>query len=71
MKIVVTGATGQLGFDVCRVLNERGIENIGLGSKDCDITSAREVKTLFERERPDALIPVSYTHLTLPTNDSV
>ena len=56
MKIVVTGATGQLGFDVCRVLNERGIENIGLGSKDCDITSAREVKTLFERERPDALI---------------
>ncbi len=56
MKIVVTGATGQLGYDVCQVLNERGIENIGLGSKDCDIGDEAEVKALFVRERPDALI---------------
>ena len=56
MKVVVTGATGQLGYDVCQVLNERGIENIGLGSKDCDIGDEAEVKALFVRERPDALI---------------
>ena len=56
MKVIVTGATGQLGYDVCRVLTERGIENIGLGSKDCDITSQAQVQALFERERPDALI---------------
>lgn len=56
MKVLVTGATGQLGYDVCRVLSARGIENIGLGSKDCDITSETEVKALFEKERPDALI---------------
>ena len=56
MKIIVTGATGQLGYDVCQVLNERGIENIGLGSKDCDIGDEAEVKALFARERPDALI---------------
>ena len=56
MKVVVTGATGQLGYDVCRVLTEREIEHIGLGSKDCDISSAAEVNALFTRERPDALI---------------
>ena len=49
MKIVVTGATGQLGYDVCQVLNERGIENIGLGSKDCDIGDEAEVKANFDR----------------------
>ena len=71
MKVVVTGATGQLGYDVCRVLCQRGIENIGLGSKDCDITSAREVKALFERERPDALIHcAAYTKVDLAEEDA-
>ena len=71
MRIVVTGATGQLGYDVCRVLSERGIDNIGLGSKDCDITSDREVKALFERERPDALIHcAAYTKVDLAEEDA-
>lgn len=56
MKVVITGATGQLGHDVCEEMNRRGIENIGLGSKDCDITRAEAVDELFKREKPDAVI---------------
>ena len=30
MKVFVTGASGQLGYDVCRVLTERNIEYKGV-----------------------------------------
>ena len=56
MKVLVTGATGQLGYDVCRVLKARGIEYIGIGSKDCDITDCAAVSVFFKREKPDAVI---------------
>jgi len=56
MKILVTGATGQLGYDVCKVLTARGIDHIGLGSKDCDITDRAQVFALFDREQPTAVI---------------
>lgn len=56
MKVLVTGATGQLGYDVCRVLEERKIEYAGLGSKDCDITSFKAVQETFERIKPDAVV---------------
>lgn len=56
MKIVVTGATGRLGRDVCAELTGRGVENIGLGSRDCDVRDAGAVMSLVGRERPDAVI---------------
>lgn len=34
MKILVTGANGQLGYDVCKVLQERNIDYIGTTRKD-------------------------------------
>lgn len=70
MKIIVTGATGQLGYDVCKVLTDRGIENIGLGSKDCDITNRDSVFFLFEREKPDAVIHcAAYTKVDLAEDE--
>ena len=56
MKVLVTGATGQLGFDVCRVLKNRNIEHFGIGSAQCDIADAHQVETIFAREKPDAVI---------------
>ena len=56
MYILVSGATGQLGYEVCRELTERGIKTMGFGSKDCDICSREAVEQLFEREKPDVLI---------------
>ena len=49
MKILVTGASGQLGFDVCRELTRRGIENLGLASKDMDITDPAAVALGYGR----------------------
>ena len=43
MKVLVTGVTGQLGYDVAAELARRGIENKGVGSKDMDLTDAKLV----------------------------
>ena len=56
MKVWVTGYTGQLGYDVCRVLEERGIAYVGTGSGDCNITDAAAVEAFFAKEQPDAVI---------------
>ena len=70
MKIIVTGATGQLGYDVCKVLSARGIDNVGLGSKDCDITDRAAVFALFEAEKPTAVIHcAAYTKVDLAEDE--
>ena len=70
MKIIVTGATGQLGYDVCKVLRSRGIDHIGLGSKGCDITNRESVFALFEREQPTAVIHcAAYTKVDLAEDE--
>lgn len=56
MKILVTGATGQLGYDVCRELTARRIPYVGVSMVDCDITDKDAVYTLFRKEKPDAII---------------
>ncbi|MCI2056204.1 MAG: dTDP-4-dehydrorhamnose reductase [Oscillibacter sp.] len=54
--ILVTGATGQLGYDVCRCLKMRGMEYTGLGSADCDITDLLAVRRVFREKAPHAII---------------
>lgn len=39
MKVLVIGATGRLGRDVCSALGARGIEHRGIGSSQLDITN--------------------------------
>lgn len=56
MKILVTGATGQLGHDVCRVLSKRGIGHVGVGSADFDLTSGEATQAFLEEYRPDSVI---------------
>ncbi len=56
MKILVTGLTGQLGYDVCRVLSARGVEHRGIGSSQLDITSETAVNAYLSSYRPDAVI---------------
>lgn len=56
MKVLVTGATGQLGWDVMEELRKRGIDCRGTGSKDLDITDRDAVMQYIEMYRPDAVI---------------
>lgn len=56
MRILVTGIGGQLGHDVCHELDLRGIEHLGTGSKDMDITDLGAVRRTIGQYRPDAVI---------------
>lgn len=69
MKVLVTGACGQLGFDVVSELKKRGVGVIaadilpeanclpdGAGYLRLDITDREEVLDAFLRLRPDAVI---------------
>ncbi len=56
MKILVTGANGQLGYDVCKVLQERNIDYIGTTRKDLDFTDYEMTKAFIEKMKPDAII---------------
>lgn len=59
MKVLVTGVKGQLGYDVCKVLTERGVENIGVDIEDFDITDKAAVETYIKKYGPDAVIHCS------------
>ena len=56
MKILVTGASGQLGFDVCRRLNELSIENTGVDIADFDLTHPEQVLSYMHRYRPGCVV---------------
>lgn len=56
MKILVTGGSGQLGYDVCLELERRGIEYIAPSSKEMDITDADAVREQISAYQPDAVI---------------
>lgn len=56
MRILVTGVTGQLGYDVARELEKRHIEYKGTGSRDMDISDAEAVKRVITAYHPDAII---------------
>lgn len=56
MKVLVTGATGQLGYDIIKELKKRNIDAVGIGSKDCDITVKNAVFQIIENVRPNTII---------------
>lgn len=56
MKVLVTGVKGQLGYDVCRELDKRGIENIGVDIDEMDITDPVSVDKVITEANPDAVI---------------
>lgn len=56
MKIMVTGAKGQLGSDLCKELRQRGIECIGVDIEEMDITKKEDCRAVIAREKPDAII---------------
>ena len=56
MKVLVTGAGGQLGLELSELLPQRGHEVVALARKELDITDARAVKQALERHRPDLVV---------------
>jgi len=56
MKVYVTGVKGQLGYDVCRLLSQQGIENLGVDLCDVDITDEKAIKESIRNYHPDAVV---------------
>ncbi|MCM3356565.1 dTDP-4-dehydrorhamnose reductase [Psychrobacillus sp. MER TA 171] len=56
MKILVTGYTGQLGYDVVQQGLRLGLNMVGIGSEDLDITSKEAVSLYIKKVKPSAII---------------
>lgn len=56
MKVLVTGAKGQLGYDVVNELTLCGHEAIGVDISEMDITSAAQTMNVIAEISPDAVI---------------
>lgn len=51
-KILITGATGQLGTELRNLLDERGVAYDAFDAKDMDITDQQAVDTKFDTLKP-------------------
>lgn len=70
MKIMVTGASGQLGRAVMRAVRARGMEVWGVSTADFDLTDAAAVNAAVLAERPDAVIHcAAYTAVDLAESE--
>ncbi|MDD2435008.1 MAG: dTDP-4-dehydrorhamnose reductase [Bacilli bacterium] len=69
--IIVTGYTGQLGYDVTNELENRGFKNIvSLGSKDLDITDRQAVIEKITTLKPSVIFHnAAYTKVDLAEED--
>ena len=56
MKVLVTGVSGQLGFDVMRELLARGVEAKGASRSDFSLTDFASMHRFVEAHRPTAII---------------
>lgn len=56
MKVLVTGAKGQLGTDLMNELEKRGIEGIGVDVQEMDITDAEACRRVIKHSGADAVI---------------
>ncbi|GLI19873.1 NAD(P)-dependent oxidoreductase [Tepidanaerobacter syntrophicus] len=56
MKILVTGCSGQLGYDVIRRLEDLKIDCLGASRKDFDLTNELDTKNFIKNYKPDAVV---------------
>jgi dTDP-4-dehydrorhamnose reductase len=56
MKVLVTGANGQLGYDVVERLKKLNIEHIGVDRQHFDLTNETQTKSFILNYKPDVVI---------------
>lgn len=56
MRVLVTGAKGQLGYDVIKELNKRGHTAVGVDIEEMDITNKDSVDKVIKSSKVDAVI---------------
>ncbi|MGJ7910697.1 dTDP-4-dehydrorhamnose reductase [Neobacillus sp. LXY-1] len=64
MKVVVTGAAGQLGQDVVKELEKKGHQAVGIDRSELDITVEADVLAYMNEVKPDAILHcAAYTNV--------
>lgn len=56
LRVLVTGVRGQLGYDVVKELARRGLEPVGVGREEMDITDAVAVERVITEAKVQAVI---------------
>ncbi len=56
MKVLVTGAKGQLGYDVIKRLEIEDVDHLGIDLAECDITDKDQVDRTLSDYSPDVVI---------------
>lgn len=70
MKILVTGAKGMLGQDLCPILEDEGFEVIETDIHNLDITKIEDVKRVLSENKPDFVIHcAAYTNVDKAEED--
>lgn len=68
--ILVTGAKGQLGMELCHLLDEQGIEYVGTAMADLDITNAEQVAHFVQALQPSIIFHcAAYTAVDLAEDE--
>ncbi|MFC6260657.1 dTDP-4-dehydrorhamnose reductase [Levilactobacillus fujinensis] len=55
MKILITGASGQLGTELCHLLDANGIVYKATDTSQLDITDKEQVVSFFNQEKPEVV----------------
>src|SRR5207247_9625088 len=61
-RLLILGATGQLGTDLVRAAAAAGVEHVGAGHQDIDVTKADSVAAGSARYRPTIVINTAALH---------
>lgn len=70
MKILVTGANGMLGQDLCPALEDEGFDVIETDIHNLDILNKIQAKEFFENKKPDMVIHcAAYTNVDKAEED--
>lgn len=70
MKYLITGAHGQLGQEVQKLLRERELTFVAYDSKALDITNREAVMATFKAEQPDVVLhAAAYTKVDLAEDE--
>jgi dTDP-4-dehydrorhamnose reductase len=61
-RLLIIGATGQLGTDLVRAAAAAGVDHVGAGHEDIDVTEADSVAAGMARYRPTIVINTAALH---------
>ncbi len=71
MKILVTGAKGMLGQDLCPILEDNEFDVIETDLDNLDITDKKQVKDFISQEKPDIVVHcAAYTNVDKAEEDT-